>query len=98
MFWMDSELHMPYTTALTIAQGEGYVSPINAFVWATGVGRTAAWNSALMVALAMDTVKEIDVYAKKGKCYNNQLHSSKITVTLKFTNNIYSTVSANGIR
>ena len=65
---MVFELHMPFTTVLTTAQGEGSVCPTNASVLATGVARTAVWNYAQMPALTMDNVKEIDVLAKKGKC------------------------------
>lgn len=58
---------MPFTTVLTIAQAEGSVCPTNVSVLATGGARTAAWSCVLMAALIMDNVKEIDVFAKKGK-------------------------------
>lgn len=67
MFWMDSGLPMPFTTALTTARAGACVCPTNAFVSVTGVARIAVWNYVRMHAQIMDTVKETDVSVKKGK-------------------------------
>lgn len=64
---------MLFTTVLTTAQGEGCACPTNVFVLATGAALTAVWNCVPISAQIMDTVREIDVHAKKGILVNRVL-------------------------
>lgn len=67
---MDSVPHMPYMIAQTIALARGSVCQTSASVGAGGVAPTAVWTSVQMDVLAMDSVKGIDVNAKRGNGTN----------------------------
>lgn len=67
MCWMDSERHMPSTTAPTTARGGGCACPTSASAWASGAALTAVWSYVLAPAPAMDSARVTAACASRGK-------------------------------
>lgn len=78
MSWMASEQHMPYMTAPTTAQAMACVLQISVFVLVQGVVPTAAYNSVQIIAQIMDSAKETNAYARKGKSFTHNFYSDFI--------------------